>query len=145
MKKMTCLFVFIILFIPYIQGQTFSLALQPGKQAFTVYSQSNFPGYQGGRRMCIATKTGGIIASAGFVTTLVGLVVIIGNTHLLASGYSNDANINSGVRIAQAGGVLALLGGVIGLVGAIHDHTEYKRWSIIAPQRNKIGLAYNFN
>ena len=150
MKNLLPVLAFVLLAVTNTQGQTVAWASQSDKAEFAPCTSGNFAAYREQRKLGTATRAGGIIASVGFGTTVVGLVVYLGEA---LDGYNNQ-NPNyqppadpyaTGRTILQVGGCIALVGSVIGIVGVVHDHNRGSgRWGVVAPKPHELGLAYNF-
>ena len=94
--------------------------------------------------MCTVTKVGIISMGVGLIVMGLGLNVALeainpGNTHAAQDNQEGTSIFVVGVIMLGAGA-----GMTIG--GCIHDFTNRhkQRFSVIAPKRNQLGLAYNF-
>ena len=57
--------------------------------------------------------------------------------------YQHDHN--TAVAVMDVGIVVFAAGLGMTIAGAIHDHSKNNnKWSVVAPKRNEMGLAYNF-
>lgn len=132
MKPITFLFVFIFLCLPS-PGQTFALRPQI-KPVPTSYSAENC--------MTFTRQPPNALTVAGIVMTCVGGIggTITGIGGLYCAIYGADATDLWGYTAGGFG--VALVG--VGLIIAGTAHNRHKRWGIIAPKQNEIGVACSF-
>jgi len=148
MKNLLPVLAFVLMAVTNTQGQTFALASTPKGAELSSYTPANFRGNHERRKMGTLALTGGLIAAGGFVTSVVGLVLYLGeaiNTVNNQYGTAPADPYATGRTVLQVGGCLAIVGGTLGVIGFIRDHNERSgRWGLVAPKPNQMGLAYNF-
>ena len=105
-------------------------------QVYLSYSTSDYSKFSG-----ISTKTKGGLVSMGFGLCLgaAGILQLKNNLNIDDDPFKE---VIVGVSFFAVGTIAALSGGIGDLVHHFHHHNS--RWSVIAPNRYQVGIAYNF-
>lgn len=90
-------------------------------------------------------KVGGIVTmSVGAAVMGVGLLTYsLGSSSRGSNGSSSSSgNHDESNVIVGVGAGMVVVGGVLLIVGSTQGHK--KRWSLVTPKKNEIGLSYSF-
>jgi hypothetical protein len=129
MKKSFFFLAFIMLFISNTQGQGF------------------FRDRMQQRPNINPLKVGGIVSmSMGGAAAFLGFFIYATGSSSQGSNGSNSSysenNHNTAIAVMGIGAGLIVVGGVLLIVGGTQSHN--KKWGLITPKKNEVGLAYNF-
>ena len=147
MKLIVSFLVVIVLFAANAKCQTFALDVSNSKQEFTSYSQSYFAAYRPHRYPPGAvTIIGACSIPIGVAVAFYGLLEQFSASESRGTGPLNQSWIDQGTRGEIIGGSIIVVGIGMCIAGGIRDRKVKHpyRWSIIDPQKNEIGFAYNF-
>lgn len=147
MRLIICM-VILIAFCPrQTHAQTFAANLPVVKNEITPAAPLavDFIGYTTSHfQLNMVTKAGFIAMGAGAAIGTVGIIYFLsdlGNT-------SSNANAiaNTGAVLAVSGFAILVAGSGMAIGGGIYNGISHRgnRYSIIAPKKNELGLAYNF-
>ena len=78
----------------------------------------------------------------GIVSTCIGgCVAVYGFFSYVAT--EGEGPNNNTLAVTEIGAAMAVTGIGLIIAGSIHDRNRH-RWSLVAPKKNEMGLAYNF-
>lgn len=121
------------------RGQTLSLAYGDKPNEFKEYSTANFAAYREHGKGTGKIIAGSVIAGSGMFCMGFGALL-----YLLNTGDNLDRGLqNFSTGLVITGGAMVVAGSIIGIVG-VTEKRSTRRWGIVAPKRNEIGLAYSF-
>ena len=126
-----------------VSGQSLSLVTAP-----SISDNLNYAPYRddGRHHMCAVHIIGLSAMGVGAIATIAGIAIIDGRLNS-PQPHGSDNAFSVGPLLTVAGGTLLFYsGGIMAIVGGIHDRRMRRlgKWSLIAPRKNQIGLAYNF-
>jgi hypothetical protein len=144
MKQALLYLAFTMLFVHTIQAQTFAVA-----NTSTLVSITNDPVYHNTHRQL--SKTSKLMIAGGCMAMGIGAAFTVSSSALLllnASGgpsgdlYTKQVNENY-IALLRAGIAFIAGGGTLLTEGVIQSKNHHK-YTLIAPQKNELGVAYNF-
>jgi len=110
-------------------------------EVFDSYKESNTANYSLHNSWCGTHKAGVILMVSG--AGLFGAGILIATTGPSPTGEEFFSSQQlAGFMIVSLGVSAVLVGTPLLIAGSIHDH---RKFSLIAPKKNEIGIAYNFN